>query len=92
MKLYTISQYSYDKAKLYGVEIQLSENPKKLLDVYRKGEFCCAIGSKQHKNGVDIRADDTLTTGEKYQRICKWRQRHKNLNTDIKFYTFHILY
>lgn len=92
MKQYTIDEYSYQKANLYNVEIELSTNPRKLIDVYKKGEFVCSIGSKQHKNGIDIMKRDDLNSFDKYAMLKKWKNRHKLLNTDVKFYTFHLLY
>ena len=92
MKEYTIDEYSYKQAERYGVKIEKSKNPRKLIDVYKKDEFVCSIGSKQHKNGIDIMKREDINGFEKYALIRKWKNRHKIINTDEKFYTYHLLY
>jgi hypothetical protein len=57
---YTITKYSFDKAKRLGVEIVPSSVKNKKIDVYKNGIKVASIG--------DIRYTDFATTGNKEQR------------------------
>ena len=45
MSSYTITKYSYDRAKELGVEIKPSTNPKKKIDVFKGGKKIVSIGA-----------------------------------------------
>lgn len=45
MSKYIILPYSYKKAKEIGVDIKVSENPKKKIDVFKGGKKICSIGA-----------------------------------------------
>jgi hypothetical protein len=57
---YTITKYSFDKAKRLGVEIVPSSVKNKKIDVYKDGIKVASIG--------DSRYTDFATTGNKEQR------------------------
>jgi hypothetical protein len=57
---YTITKYSFDKAKRLGVEIVPSTVKNKKIDVYKNGIKVASIG--------DSRYTDFATTGNKEQR------------------------
>ena len=42
--MYKITAYSYKKAKKLGVTIKQSTNPKKKIDVFKKGKKVCSVG------------------------------------------------
>jgi hypothetical protein len=42
---YTITEYTKKKAKEIDVEVKLSHNPKKKLDVFKDGELIASIGA-----------------------------------------------
>ena len=47
--VYTISEYSKKQAKKLGVEITISSNPKKKLDVFKDGKKIASIGAIGYK-------------------------------------------
>jgi len=69
--MYKITKYSFDKAKLIGVQIKPSTVKNKKIDVY--------IGSKKITTIGDSRYSDFATTQNKEQRRL-YRIRHaKNI-------------
>jgi hypothetical protein len=66
--VYTISEYSKKRAKKLGVEITISSNPKKKLDVFKDGKKIASIGAIGYK--------DYATTKDKERRRL-YRLRHK---------------
>lgn len=46
---YRISPEQLDMATDLGVEIRVSENKRKLLDVYKDGELFCSVGATNFK-------------------------------------------
>lgn len=45
MSKFVITQAMLDEAALLKIEIRPSENKRRLIDVYRNGEFQCSIGA-----------------------------------------------
>lgn len=43
--MYHITEHTRDKAKQIGVEVKLSTNPKKKIDVFHEGELVASIGA-----------------------------------------------
>ena len=43
--MYLITDYSRNQAKKLGVELRLSSNPKKKIDVYKNGKKIASIGA-----------------------------------------------
>jgi hypothetical protein len=66
--VYVITQYSKQQAKKLGVEIKVSSNPKKKIDVFKNGEKISSIGQ--------IGYTDYATTKDKEKRRL-YRLRHK---------------
>lgn len=48
--MYKITAYSYKKAKKLGVTIKQSTNPKKKIDVFKKGKKVCSVGNLNYNN------------------------------------------
>ena len=48
--MYTITNYSRKQAKRLGVEIRLSKNTKKKIDVYKKKKLLCSVGNVNYYN------------------------------------------
>ena len=74
--MYIITNYSKQKAKLLGVDIKLSTNPKKKLDVFKNNIKIATIG--------DVNYDDYQTYlikfGKSYadEKRRLYRLRHAN--------------
>jgi hypothetical protein len=49
--MYTITQYTKNKAKKYGVNVKRSSNPLKKIDIFKNGIKIASIGGVR-KNGV----------------------------------------
>ena len=43
--MYQITEHTRDRAKQIGVEVKISTNPKKKIDVFKQGEFIASIGA-----------------------------------------------
>jgi hypothetical protein len=48
--MYTITEYTQQKAKEIGVEVRSSTNPKKKIDVFCDGEKIASIGATHYKD------------------------------------------
>lgn len=66
--VYTIANYSKQQAKKLGVELKLSSNPKKKIDVFKNGKKIASIGA--------IGFSDYATSKDKERRRL-YRLRHK---------------
>jgi hypothetical protein len=66
--VYTITNYSKQQAKKLGVELKLSSNPKKKIDVFKNGKKIASIGA--------IGYSDYATSKDKERRQL-YRLRHK---------------
>lgn len=66
--VYTITNYSKQQAKKLGVELKLSSNPKKKIDVFKNGKKIASIGA--------IGYSDYATSKDKGRRRL-YRLRHK---------------
>ena len=43
---YNITDYTYNKAKKLGVEVKLSKNKKKKIDVFKDGKKIASVGAR----------------------------------------------
>ena len=79
--VYSISSYSKAQAKKLGVEIQLSSNPKKKIDVFKKGIKVASIGA----TGFGDYGFFLKTKGRAYadERRRLYRIRHKGEDKKI---------
>lgn len=66
--VYTIANYSKQQAKKLGVELKLSSNSKKKIDVFKNGKKIASIGA--------IGYSDYATSKDKERRRL-YRLRHK---------------
>lgn len=66
--VYVITEYSKQQAKKLGVDIKVSSNPKKKIDVFKNGAKISSIGQ--------IGYTDFATTKDKEKRRL-YRLRHK---------------
>jgi hypothetical protein len=88
--MYSISKYSYRKAKELGVDIKPSTNENKKIDVYEKGNKVASIG--------DIRYNDFPTYikshGVSYARKRRelYHTRHKGDKGKVGYYAKEILW
>jgi len=84
--VYSITSYSRAQAKKLGVELKLSSNPKKKIDVFKKGIKVASIGA--------IGYSDYATSKDKERRRL-YRIRHKSENKVIGspgYWTWKILW
>lgn len=84
--VYKISEYSKQQAKKLGVEIKVSTNPKKKIDVYKDGKKVASIGA--------IGYGDYATTQDKERRRL-YRIRHSGEEKKIGspgYYAWKILW
>ena len=75
MSSYKILPYSFKQAKKLGVTIAPSKNPRKKIDVFKNGEYICAIGDVNYNDYPTY----LETKGEEYanKRKALYHLRHK---------------
>lgn len=73
--VYTISEYSKKQAKKLGVEIFVSSNPKKKIDVFKDGEKIASIGAIGYKDYGTYLKEKGKAYADDRQRL--YRLRHK---------------
>ena len=80
--VYQIKQYSKDQAKIIGVEIKPSTNPRKKLDVYKHGEKIASIGASGYGDyPTYLQQDKQLAEiKRKSYKARHEKDRHKALN------------
>jgi len=84
--VYKITEYSKQQAKKLGVEIKVSTNPKKKIDVFKDGKKVASIGA--------IGYSDYATTQDKERRRL-YRIRHSGEEKKIGspgYYAWKILW
>lgn len=86
IRRYRISDAQNDMGSDLGIELRLSENKRKLIDVYRNGEFFCSVGASNFKYFREWTRDTDATTAV-YKRN-KILARYKN---DGKLETLYML-
>lgn len=73
--VYVITEYSKQQAKKLGVEIKVSSNPKKKIDVFKDGKKIASIGQIGYKDyGVYLKEKGKAYADER-RRL--YRIRHK---------------
>jgi len=75
--MYQIKEYTYDKAKIYGVDIKPSIKKNKKIDVFKKnGKYICSIGSIKNSDYPTY----IETHGKEYadKRKKLYLKRHEN--------------
>lgn len=74
--MYEISDKQYEIAKELGIEIIVSENPRKKIDVYKNGDYICSVGAinfKALKELILLHGRD-----EAYRKRNLYLSRHKS--------------
>jgi predicted Zn-dependent protease len=74
--MYTITRYSYQKAKELNVTIKPSKNKTKKIDVYKNGELVASIGAIGYKDYPTYIKEYGLEYANKRRQL--YRIRHKN--------------
>lgn len=85
--MYVIQEYSKQQAKKLGVEIRLSSNPKKKIDVYKGNKKVASIGATGYS--------DFPTSGFDKEKRRLYRIRHKGEEKKIGsngYYAWKILW
>lgn len=73
--MYKITPYSISQAKKYNVDIKLSSNPKKKLDVYKDGKKLASIGDINYKDYGTYLVEKGKIYADKRQRLYKIRHK-----------------
>jgi len=96
--VYTITEYSKQKAEKLGVKIKPSKNKNKKIDVYKNGEMVASIGDKNYNDYPTyllMEQKGIVRKGYANQRRKLYKIRHQN-NIDNKngngFYSSQILW
>ena len=73
--MYTITDYSKKQAAKFGVELRLSSNPKKKIDVYKGGKKLGSIGDINYKDYGTYLVEKGKAYADERRRL--YRIRHK---------------
>ena len=91
--MYSITSYSFKKAKLLNVDIQPSKHKNKKIDVYKNGKFICSIGDLKYFDFPTYQAKYNLEYAKKRQALYHLRHnKEKNITGTAGYYAFHILW
>ena len=88
---YTITNYSKQKAKEYGVIIKPSKKSNKKIDVYRDDKLIATIGAKGYKDYPTFMLEDGKAYADKKRNLYKKRHR-KDLNSGNGLWANRILW
>ena len=92
---YTITDYSYKRAKELNVELKPAENKHKKIDVYKNGERITTIGAKNYKDFptyMKMEANGEYPKGYAHDRRRLYKIRHKYDRGEAGFYANRILW
>lgn len=78
---YEISDKQYEIAEQLGIDICVSENPRKKIDVYKKGQFLFSIGAVNFKSLSEL--IEMYGRDEAYRKRNLYLSRHKS-QCDLK--------
>ena len=89
--MYKITNYSRKQAKRLGVDIRLSKNTKKKIDVYKKNKLLCSVGNVNYNNYPTHMIKRGITYAKSRRRL--YRIRHsKDRKKGCGFYADKILW
>ena len=89
--MYKITNYSRKQAKRLGVDIRLSKNTKKKIDVYKKNKLLCSVGNVNYNNYPTHMIKKGKTYAKSRRRL--YRIRHsKDRKKGCGFYADKILW
>lgn len=92
---YTITEYSYRKAKELNVELRPAENKHKKIGVWKNGKHITDIGAKNYSDYPTYLAMEErgeVPKGYAMQRKRLYKQRHKYDRGEAGFYANRILW
>ena len=92
MQEYKISNYSFERAKLLGVEIKPSKVRNKKIDVFKDGKKLVSIGNIQYLDyPTYMQHDEELA--EKRRKLYLARHKHTmNVKNSPSFYASRLLW
>lgn len=70
MSSYKITEYTYNRAKMLGVEVKTSKDPKKKIDIFKDGELIARVGGMR-PNGEAYGDYPTYLLRERKGEIAK---------------------
>lgn len=70
----TIHDYTVKKAKKWGVEVRPSTNPKKKIDVFRRGEKIASVGATGYNDYPTYLLEQGKAVADERRRL--YRLRH----------------
>lgn len=91
MSSYKILPYSFKQAKTLGVTIAPSKNSRKKIDVYKNGEYICAIGDVNY-NDYPTYLEKDKELAEKRRRLYHIRHKKDDVPNTRGYYALNILW
>ena len=90
--MYQITNYSYQQAKILGVEIKPSKSKNKKIDVFKNGNKLASIGGKGYKDyPTYLKLDKSLA--EERRRLYKIRHdKDRKIKGSAGYFTDKILW
>ena len=79
-KPYTITDYTYSQAKKLGVEVKLSANPLKKIDVFKEGKKVASVGYRgmgDYPSYMEMERKGMLPKGYASNRRRLYKIRHE---------------
>ena len=93
MSNYSIKNYTFEKAKMYGLEVKPSLKKGKKVDVYKGGEYIASIGSIDYSDYPTYLQTHSKEYAENRRRLYKCRHSKDSLiKLSPGWLAFHLLW
>ena len=80
MSSYNITKYTQEQAKKLGVEVRVSSNPQKKIDVFREGKKIASVGATGYSDYPTYVKSHGREVAQERRRLYKLRHhQHRNI-------------
>ena len=92
-KKYTITRYTRKQAKKYGVKVKLSTNPKKKIDVFKKGKKIASVGATGYGDFPTFQKTEGMKSAKRHRKNYKRRhEKDRHVKGSPGFYADKLLW
>jgi hypothetical protein len=78
--MYHITQHTRDRAKQIGVEVKISTNPRKKIDVFKQGELIASIGATGYSDYGTYLKEEGKAYADKRRELYHKRHTQNTMN------------
>ena len=90
---YTITRYTRKQAKKHGVKVKLSTNPKKKIDVFKKGKKIASVGATGYGDFPTFQKTEGMKSAKRHRKNYKRRhEKDRHVKGSPGFYADKLLW